>query len=99
MRRIMAPVTDTIATATAVIGRGTDVIRTATLSLRALEEYARLFLLRLTGRIPAGVHVTNTCHVQPSVGVGGAARLLGSEHGLSTAWPRPNRRGASTGRS
>ena len=96
MRRIMAPVTDTIATAT--IGRGTDVIRTATLPLRALE-YARLFLLRLTGRIPAGVHVANTCHVQPTVGVGGAARLLGSKHGLSTAWPRPNRRGASTGRS
>ena len=98
MRRIMAPVTDTIATATAVIGRGTDVIRTATLPLHALE-YARLFLLRLTGRIPAEARVANTCHVQPTVGVGGAARLLGSKHDPSTAWPRPNRRGASTGRS
>ena len=99
MRRIMASVTDKIATATAVIGRGTDVIRTATLPLRALEEYARLFLLRLTGRIPAEVHVANTCHVQPTVGVGGAARLRRPRHGLSTAWSRPNRRGASTGRS
>ena len=99
MRRIMAPVADTITTATAAFGRGVDVIRTATLSLRALEERARLFLLRLTGRIPAGVYVINTCHVQPTVGVGGAARLLRSKHDLSTAWPRPNRRGASPGRS
>ncbi len=98
MRRIMASVTDTIATATAVIGRGTDAICTATLPLRALE-YARLFLLRLTGRIPAEARVANTCRVQPTVGVGGAARLLGPKHGLSTAWSRPDRRGASPGRS
>ncbi|NQU20304.1 MAG: hypothetical protein HQ567_03405 [Candidatus Nealsonbacteria bacterium] len=98
MRRIMAARTDTIATATAVIGRGTDVIRTATSPLRALE-HARLFLLRLTGLIPAGMHVANRCHVQSTVGVGGAARLLGSKYDPSTAWPRPVRRGALLGRS
>ncbi len=98
MRRIMAEVTDTIATATDTIGRGSDVNRTATLPLRALE-HARLFLLRLTGRIPAGVHLPNKCQMQSTVGVGGAARLLWSEHDPSRAWPRPVRRGALSGRS
>ena len=74
MRRLIAPITDTITTVFGKRPSGNVVIDLATPSLRALR-LARTLLARLIGRVPAGCRVVDIRHMQPAAAPG-AARVL-----------------------
>ena len=97
MRHFINPIADTITTVLGTCPGGNIVTDLVTRGVRTLS-HARSLLARLTGRMPASLQVVDIRHMQPAVGVAGAARVL-KHYRLSTLRPqptwRPPRRGAS----